>query len=108
MTHENRMLISIFPDKIYWDVPEPKEFDFIANEGLAKKAAEVYLDEVKSSKQTGIYITDDFKNRETLHLATVEELNESARGFVKEFMRFYEKGIMYQKNGEKPLVQISP
>jgi len=102
------MLISIFPDKIYWDVPEPKEFDFIANEGLAKKAAEVYLDEVKSSKQTGIYITDDFKNRETLHLATVEELNESARGFVKEFMRFYEKGIMYQKNGEKPLVQISP
>jgi hypothetical protein len=50
MINENTALESVFPDDKYWDIDEPKAFDFVANEGRASKAMQAYLDKMRDYK----------------------------------------------------------
>jgi hypothetical protein len=52
-------------------------------------------------------VTNDMKTRDDIHLASPEEVQDSAKGFVKEFMRIYGVGMTLQKEGKEVKVDIA-
>ena len=106
MSQENTALEAVFPDKEYWDIEEPKTFDFIANEGKAREVIEDYLEGMKNYKGKPFYITDDLTTRNNVHIASLAEIYSSAIGFTNEFLRVYSIGVASQREGKAVKIAI--
>ncbi len=82
-------------------------FDFIANEGKARKIMQDYLGRMKDYKGKPIYVTGNFEVRNEIHLASPVERYDLALGFVNEFFRIYDVGMAFQRQGKEVRVAMS-
>jgi hypothetical protein len=105
MVDENTLLEMVFPEE-FWDIPAPKPYDFISNEGKTKKAIRDYLERVGSHKREPFYVASD-KTRSDAHLASQAEMRKLADGFANEFTKLYDNGMALQRIGKEVKAQIS-
>ncbi|MBI3841047.1 MAG: hypothetical protein HY297_03715 [Thaumarchaeota archaeon] len=105
-SQENTALAAIFPDTEYWEIEEPRPFDFITNEGKAQWAMKEYLTRMKNYEGGLAYISSSPLGPIRAHEASPDELYAWGRQWEEEFWRVYKIAIASQKQGKDVRVAI--